>query len=253
MCGITGFTSTSINQLEEDIFRMQNKLLHRGPDAQGFWVDSDNFIALAHTRLSIQDTTSAGSQPMTSKSGRYVIVYNGEIYNHMKLRQQLSFNSWNGHSDTETLLALIEEYGIDQTLEQITGMFAFALWDTLTKRLILARDRFGEKPLYFADFNGNFAFASEIKSLYEFAFWQGSINKEALNYYFKYGYIPSPYSIWDNVFKVCPGNYITKSIEADNSFITITQYWSASAEAQSAYSDKRIQDQKSFIKTLHNR
>lgn len=247
MCGITGFIAESINQLEEDIFRMQNKLLHRGPDAQGVWIDQENLLALAHTRLSIQDTTSAGSQPMRSKSGRYVIVYNGEIYNHMKLRHQLSFYSWNGHSDTETLLALIEEFGIKQTLEQITGMFAFALWDSIDKKLILARDRFGEKPLYYADFNGHFAFASEIKSLYEYAFWEGSINKEALNLYFKYGYIPSPYSIWNRVYKVCPGNYISKSIGTDNSCISTTQYWSAAAVAECASLDKRIEDPEDLI------
>ena len=144
---------------------MANTLGHRGPDAMGAWADAGAKVALAHRRLSILDLSAAGSQPMLSASGRFVIVFNGEIYNHLELRRMLGDQAWRGHSDTETLLACIEAWGIQSTLARLVGMFAFALWDSTRQELTLARDRLGEKPLYYGWQGGVFLFGSELEGI----------------------------------------------------------------------------------------
>ena len=166
MCGIAGLVDyhNEIN-LRETLSEMAGQLRHRGPDSEGIWSDETGHIGLAHTRLAILDTSPAGSQPMESKSGRFVIVFNGEIYNHKAIRLELQAQnqvSWIGDSDTETLIAAIEQWGCVATVKKLVGMFAFALWDRDSKTLKLARDRAGEKPLYYGRTNSIFFFASEL-------------------------------------------------------------------------------------------
>ena len=164
MCGIAGFFNPSgFDGIEakSNILKMRNALRHRGPDDSGEWIDNKSGIALGHQRLSILDVSSAGHQPMESKTGRYVMVYNGEIYNHLEIRKDidsLTSINWNGHSDTETLLASFDIIGFRKTLKKIVGAFSIALWDKERKVLLLARDRMGEKPLYYGWQNGVFLF-----------------------------------------------------------------------------------------------
>jgi hypothetical protein len=153
MCGICGFFSKSPLKFDDIIVKMNSAILHRGPNSSGFWLDENTGIALGHQRLSIIDLSANGSQPMKSSSGRFILVYNGEIYNHMDLRKNLDKinygHKWRGNSDTETLLEALDTWGIESTLKKLAGMFAFALWDKKNLCLTLARDRMGEKPLYF--------------------------------------------------------------------------------------------------------
>jgi len=233
MCGLTGFLSRQANVgYQQQVLRMAETMVHRGPNDLGVWVDADFGIALAHRRLAIQDLSPAGHQPMVSANGRYVIVFNGEIYNHLDLRKALAADqaSWQGHSDTETLLALIAAKGIDQALTQCVGMFAFALWDKETQVLTLARDRLGEKPLYYGTQNGVFLFGSELKALKAHpAFW-GEIDREALTLLLRYNYIPAPYSIYKGIQKLPAGSYLQLNAAFQTS---IKHYWSASRIAES--------------------
>ncbi|MCH3843130.1 asparagine synthetase B, partial [Campylobacter jejuni] len=159
------------------------RIRHRGPDSNGFWEDTGAELALAHVRLAIQDLTEAGHQPMVSACGRYVMVFNGEIYNHMDMRQQLEASglapSWRGHSDTETLLAGFTALGIEATLQASVGMFAIALWDRASRKLVLARDRMGEKPLYYGYSGAELVFASELKGLMPIPGFGRNLNRNA--------------------------------------------------------------------------
>ncbi|ADE40205.1 asparagine synthase (glutamine-hydrolyzing) [Candidatus Puniceispirillum marinum] len=215
MCGIAGFfdqkgfDATAGTQLAKD---MAKAIIHRGPDDAGVWVDDAAGIALAHRRLSIVDLSAAGHQPMLSASGRYVLAYNGEIYNHTELRNALEASGkgydWRGHSDTETALACIEAYGLEAALQQFVGMFALALWDKQEKALYLARDRIGEKPLYFGRHNNIWLFGSELKALRVHHEFTSAINRDALCLYLRHNYIPAPYSIYDGIGKLPPGSYV---------------------------------------------
>jgi len=197
---------------------MGNTIAHRGPDDEGAWVDDSAHIALGHRRLSVLDLSPAGHQPMQSSCGRYVIVFNGEIYNHLELRQQLAVNQqpteWRGHSDTETLLAAFSQWGVEEALKRSVGMFAIALWDRQEQRLYLARDRMGEKPLYYGWCNGTFVFASELKALRKYPDFNNNIDRNALSLYFRYKYIPSPYSIYKDIYKLEPGCLLSISLSA---------------------------------------
>ncbi len=190
---------------------MADTMRHRGPDAQGIWMEPrNNSLIFVHRRLSIQDLTSAGDQPMASSSGRYRIVFNGEIYNFLLLAEELrrSGHRFRGRSDTEVLLAAVEEWGFENTLDRIRGMFAFALWDSDSGDLVLCRDRMGEKPLFFGWLNGCFAFSSELKALHAvFRPWL-AVDYRALAAYFRFGYVPAPSSIYRNVYKLTPGTYL---------------------------------------------
>ena len=214
MCGIVGYWSET-NFSSNVIHMMCDKIKHRGPDAQSHWSSLDNGLVLGHRRLSILDLSDAGKQPMVSLCGRYIIVYNGEIYNHLELRKLLIRDSidikWKGHSDTETLLACITYYGLDVTLSLINGMFAFALFDTQKKELILARDRVGEKPLYYGFSNKTFFFGSELKALKCHPSWDAEINQNALALYLRYNYVPAPLSIYWGVYKLPAGTYLRLS------------------------------------------
>jgi asparagine synthase (glutamine-hydrolysing) len=215
MCGIAGIwwpEGRGQADAEAVVSAMASTLHHRGPDARGVWADATAGIALGHARLSILDLSPAGAQPMASPSGRHVIVFNGEIYNHRELRQDLEAAGaapvWRGHSDTETLLALVDRYGIGATLERATGMFALAVWDRAERTLTLARDRIGEKPLYFGRAGSALVFASELKALRAAPGFQAEIEPASVAAFLRFGYVPGPASIWRDVHKLAPGTYL---------------------------------------------
>jgi asparagine synthase (glutamine-hydrolysing) len=223
MCGFAGFLSPNISTpdaLKDTVMRMSQSIAHRGPDDAGVWADAKAGIALGHRRLSIVDLTAAGHQPMHSSSLRYVLAFNGEIYNHMDLRYALEAQGWSapwrGHSDTETLLAGCEAWGLEETLKRTVGMFAIALWDTHTRTLQLARDRFGEKPLYYgwvgSGANVAFVFGSELKALRSYPGFANPVSREALALYMRFTYVPAPYSIYQDVFKLEPGCLMTLNV-----------------------------------------
>jgi asparagine synthase (glutamine-hydrolysing) len=214
MCGFVGFLPYQAGSCGQPILqRMADTLVHRGPDDGGYWLDGDAGVSLAHRRLSILDLSPAGHQPMTSPSGRFVIVFNGEIYNHLEIREELEKSSnqshWRGHSDTETLLAGFEEWGIEATLKHTVSMFALAVWDKTERTLTLARDRMGEKPLYYGWNRGVFLFASELKALRVYPGFEAEINRNALTLFLRHNCIPTPYSIYRGIFKLLPGIMLT--------------------------------------------
>lgn len=213
MCGIAGFISDRPDDgFTSVLTRMAGMISHRGPDDDGVWIDEFAGIALAHRRLSILDTSPAGHQPMTSACRRYVIAFNGEIYNHNKLRLLLAesggHSDWAGHSDTETLLACVSAWGLEKSLKLLKGMFAIALWDLKESVLYLARDRMGEKPLYYGWQGGSFLFGSELKALKVHPNFRGEVDRGALALFFRHNYIPGPYSIYRNIWKLPAGSYI---------------------------------------------
>lgn len=245
MCGITGFIGSYKSFGLEDLKLMNNQIIHRGPDDEGYYTDELNFVALAHRRLSILDLSESGHQPMYSKSKRYIIVYNGEVYNFEEIKVELDSKlkiEWRGHSDTEVILEAIEFFGIDKALNRFNGMFAFALYDTLKKEIYFARDRFGKKPLYYYHQNGVFVFASELKSMVKHPQVTKDISKEALNLYFKLGYIPAPYSIYENIFKLEASTYAKLKLE--NNELTFFNYYKIDKY------DLKISNESEAIETL---
>ncbi|MBN9459610.1 MAG: asparagine synthase (glutamine-hydrolyzing) [Burkholderiales bacterium] len=218
MCGIAGFVTNRPLVLEETIQHMADRLLHRGPDDSGCWVDTEVGLALGHRRLSILDLSPNGHQPMMSACGRYVIVLNGEIYNHEVLRRTLDTASaapgWRGHSDTEVLLAAISRWGLERALDESVGMFAFALWDRQARTLFLARDRFGEKPLYYGSIGSSFVFGSELKALTAFPQADPEIDRQALAAMLQFGYVPSPWSIYRGIGKLPAGSVLAVHVGA---------------------------------------
>ena len=229
MCGIAGFYTGACEEgaARAALTRMTDALVHRGPDASGFWVDASRGIALGHRRLSIVDLSPLGEQPMVSTSGRFWLVFNGEIYNYRALRESLRAQGalFRGHSDTEVLLALIERDGFEAALSQSVGMFAIALWDRHTGRLALARDRFGEKPLYIGRCQGGLAFASELSALRTLPGVSNEIEPAALAAYLRHGYVPAPMSMLRDVVKLEPGTIATFAAPVYGSAQT-TRYWS---------------------------
>lgn len=219
MCGITGILSRrSVDT--PTLAAMTSQLVHRGPDADGLWVDQRAGIGLGHRRLSIIDLSEAGTQPMTSHDGRFVIVFNGEIYNHYALRAELEtagLVSWQGHSDTETLLMCISRWGLSRTLQKAVGMFAFALWDCSERVLTLVRDRMGEKPLYYGWVAGAFVFGSELKALTRFTGFDNPVNRRAVDHLVRWAYVPSPWSIYKDIYKLVPGTFLTVSVDQSHS------------------------------------
>lgn len=214
MCGIAGViqTAASHRELSRHQPALMDSLLHRGPDSKGSWHNEAGNLLLLHRRLAIQDVSPAGHQPMQSNSGRFVIAFNGEIYNFVKLRSQLSsLNfSFEGHSDTEVILAAIEAWGLDKALAQLEGMFAIALYDQQQDELHLIRDRIGEKPLYYTCHDGDYVFASELKAILAVLDKpRKKVSEQALGAYFKYGYVPAPLSMVQGVFKLGAGQKIT--------------------------------------------
>lgn len=232
MCGIAGIVKYPGPDPERVVSDMVAAIRYRGPDDSGVWRDPACGLAVGHARLSILDLSPAGHQPMVSTSGRYVIVFNGEIYNHLELREQLGSLPWRGRSDTETLLAGFEMWGVEKTLQATVGMFALALWDRVERRLTLARDRIGEKPLYYGWSNGTFLFASELKALEACPDWRGEIDRGALASFMRYAYVPLPHSIYAGIRKLLPGTYaVISSADSTGHWPELKPYWSAAAVA----------------------
>jgi asparagine synthase (glutamine-hydrolysing) len=242
MCGITGFLGgegfSQDNSCQLLLKNMNDALIHRGPDSEGVWFDKSKKIALGHRRLSIVDLSPAGHQPMISDSGRYVITYNGEIYNNDALRSELTANkfvhNWRGHSDTEVIVSGFDAWGIKETISRLTGMFAIAIWDKKLEKLILVRDRMGEKPLYFG-WQGSgsskvFLFGSELKALKQHPQFRGEIDRKSLSLYMRYSYVPTPHSIYKDIHKAEPGTIITVSPHEGD--IKLEKYWDALSEVK---------------------
>lgn len=247
MCGLTGFYS--LTPFPESVSKgMASTLHHRGPDDEGIW--SDSGITLAHRRLAVVDLSPSGHQPMISKSGRYIMVFNGEIYNHLELRQQLPTLNWDGTSDTETLLACIESWGRSRTLQSIVGMFAIALWDREQQELTLARDRMGEKPLYYGWQQNTFLFGSELKALKEHPDCQAEISRQALTLLLRHNYIPTPYSIYQGIYKLLPGTYLTLTPANIGRLPKPVAYWSLHAAVQSGKKNPFTGTEQEAIETL---
>jgi len=236
MCGIIGFLGGDFtnDQLSKVILEeMSDQLVNRGPDSAGIWLDSSSKIALGHRRLAVVDLSPAGYQPMTSGSNRYVMTYNGEIYNSNEIRNELIKSrvtvNWRGHSDTETLLAGFDAWGIRETISRVTGMFAIAVWDKELEQLTLIRDRLGEKPLYYgwqgSGSNKVFLFGSELKALKKHPQFINDIDRGSLALYMRYCYVPAPHSIYKGIMKVEPGSIVTVTLQ--DSEHTTEKYWNA--------------------------
>ena len=252
MCGIAGYLApNNFNHSEALIIarRMGDHIAHRGPDGAREWYDHSCGVVLVHRRLAILELTDAGSQPMFSQSGRYCVVFNGEIYNHLELRIILNKScqpvNWRGNSDTETLVAAFDAWGIEKTLKSTVGMFAIAVWDREQKTLTLARDRLGEKPLYYGWQGDVFIFASELQSIRVHPSFKAEIDQDSLPAYFRRGYIPAPQTIWNGIKKLLPGAYCTIPLKVGSSdLIKITHYWDLEqARSGSTFGSSRYEDQ----------
>lgn len=228
MCGIVGTLFSSARgpeELRSIAGRMADTIPHRGPDDAGVWADPSGRASFGFRRLAILDLSAAGHQPMASESGRFAVVFNGEIYNHLSLRQELGASQkWRGHSDTETLLRGFERWGVAETVRRATGMFAIAVWDHEREELSLVRDRLGKKPLYMHRGPGQLSFASELRAFHTLPGFTGEIDREALAIYLRYLYVPAPWSIFRDVRKLHPGRILTlrSADEPGNE----TTYWS---------------------------
>ena len=226
MCGITGFWGPGFRaeEAERILGQMTDAIRHRGPDDVGFWTDPERGIALGHRRLSILDLTPTGHQPMESRDGRYVIVFNGEIYNFAELRRRLTSGgeTFRGHSDTEIMLSAISSWGLEAAVRSFAGQFAFALWDRERHELHMVRDRLGEKPLYYGWMGQTLLFGSELKALRAHPGWHGSVDRNALTLFMRHGCVPAPYSIYEGVGKVEPASIVTVSPDGQS---RSTRYW----------------------------
>ena len=272
MCGIVGLLPSvdmSSEALTAITCSMSESLLHRGPDSSGVWVDDSAHIAIGHRRLSILDLSSAGHQPMHSACGRYVIVFNGEIYNHLELRQQLEdvtrqTAEWRGHSDTETLLAGFSQWGVEETLRRSVGMFAIALWDRHERNLFLARDRMGEKPLYYGWCDNGFVFGSELKAIRKYPGFSNDVSRNALSLYLRHCYVPAPHTIYQGIYKLEPGCLLSISLSAsiqvpadvprapcNYSGLEIHRYWSLHEQVMSGQSSSP-KDEKESLASLES-
>jgi asparagine synthase (glutamine-hydrolysing) len=271
MCGIAGIID--LRATKEGLLakgpKMGDAIYHRGPDDKGYWVSDIAPVLFIHRRLSIQDLSPLGHQPMMSPSQRYSIVFNGEIYNFKVLRQELELLGYRfkGGSDTEVMLAAFECWGVKDSVKKFVGMFAFALFDQREKKLILCKDRMGEKPLYYGWVNKKFVFASELKSITSEYKHELETDQSSVSAYFRFGYIPTPYSIYKNIYKLVPGTLIEIPITAAeyaNSFSPITDdaslspsaYWSVLESVQSGKetrytdSDQAVQDLDSLLQNI---
>jgi asparagine synthase (glutamine-hydrolysing) len=269
MCGIAGLAGYGQNSeaLAENGSAMISALVHRGPDDDGLWTDEKFGLAMGHRRLSIQDLSEHGAQPMLSPSGQYLIVFNGEIYNFKEIAADLRQRgySFNGHSDTEVLLAAIEEWGTSAAIARFIGMFAFALWDSKDKKLFLCRDRLGEKPLYYGWLGNSFYFASELKAIEKVVPKQLlAIDYDGLSSFLSYGYVSAPFSIYQGIYKLPPGSMLTLeapaecddwqpppgfSPYADNAVASPVAYWSVMQSANSGLKNMS-KDEDEAVSTL---
>lgn len=243
MCGFSGFflAQNLPDNFSMGLDEMTRSIMHRGPDDSGTWCDPCYGIGFAHTRLSIVDLSSAGQQPMRSFCERFVIAFNGEIYNHLELRRQLEEQSiapaWRGHSDTETLLACFVAWGVEKTLQATVGMFALALWDRQLELLTLARDRLGEKPLYWGWCNNVLLFGSELKALKAHPAFSTEIDRDALAMLLRYNYIPSPRSIYRGIHKLCAGHYLQFKFGQKAQEVVPKAYWCIGEVIESGFTN----------------
>ena len=224
MCGITGIIlnkKNKRNNIEFLISKMTKKLTHRGPDYNAIWANSKKNIYFGHARLSILDISKNGNQPMQSSTGRYVITFNGEIYNHNNLRNdidKIKQIKWKSTADTETILESIELWGVKNSIKKFSGMFAISIYDKKLNKIYLIRDKNGEKPLYYSFYESSIVFASELKSFFTLSNFDKQIDKNSLSYFFKYSYIPEPHTIFHNTIKIKPGFIL--EIDLNNFYIS---------------------------------
>jgi asparagine synthase (glutamine-hydrolysing) len=226
MCGLAGLIApmATAEELSTQVRDMCDALVHRGPDDAGEWIDAQSGVALGFRRLAILDLSPAGHQPMLSRSGRYVATLNGEIYNFEALRRELD-DPWRGHSDTEVMVAAFDAWGIEAALQKFIGMFAIAVWDRESRRLMLVRDRMGVKPLYYGFAGTDFVYASELKALRRHPRFEARIDRSALQMYMRSMYVPAPWSIYEGIGKLLPGTILT--FDPATRAMTTKTYWSA--------------------------
>ena len=253
MCGIAGFwlANGPLEHPVEILERMSAMLAHRGPDDSGTWYDGAAAVGFAFRRLAIIDLSPEGHQPMHSASGRYTIIFNGEIYNFEELRSELSDVTWRGRSDTEVILAAIEKWGLNPALQRFVGMFAFALWDSREQRLYLVRDRLGIKPLYYGRVGGNFVFASELKAIRSFPNFDGVIDLNSLAAYMRCAYVPAPHSIYRGIHQVPPGNVVT--LHGGGDAVSVSSFWSLEEAARAGKSSPAEGSDAEVVEQLHQR
>jgi asparagine synthase (glutamine-hydrolysing) len=255
MCGIAGFvgtsSQTSFEQLRSVADAMDISLKHRGPDDHGIWIDGEAGVALVHRRLSIVDLSTAGHQPMLSANGRYVIVYNGEVYSHAEIRAEIEAtgHQFRGQSDTEVILESIDRVGIRATADRLIGMFALAAWDRKTRTLTLLRDRLGIKPIYWAKFSGLFMFGSELKALRSHLAWTPQIRPSAVASFMRHNYIPAPHTIYENVYKLEPGMILTLPFGGEP---RLEKFWDARQVALSGIRDPIREDDRTLTDRLES-
>ena len=258
MCGIVGFWGFSADKSEDWLNKtasnMANTLIHRGPDDSGTWSESEVGVVLGHRRLSIIDTSDAGHQPMVSNCGRYTMVFNGEIYNHHLLRNKLESSgiqcNWKGSSDTEVLLLAISTWGIRSALQRSEGMFAIALWDSIERKLYLARDRFGEKPLYYGNVGRDFLFGSELKAFRTHPEFTNKLDRGTISSFLAYSHVPAPNSIFENIFKLPSANILCVDFERNQK--QLSTYWSL--EDSSKLNDKnKSHNRELILSELHQK
>ncbi len=226
MCGITGFwTRKTVDEHPVELLnRMAATLAHRGPDDSGVFYDNGAGLGLAFRRLSIIDLSAEGHQPMASASGRYVIIFNGEVYNFEEIRAELGAHAWRGHSDTEVMLEAMERWGLEAAVKRFVGMFALALWDRHERRLHLVRDRLGIKPLYYGYVDGSFVFASELKTIRQFPGFQADIDRDTLAAYMRCAYVPAPHSIYAGIYQLPAGHML--EMDGAEGPPVVSAYWS---------------------------
>jgi asparagine synthase (glutamine-hydrolysing) len=251
MCGIAGHwdtKSTSEHPLEV-LNRMGAALAHRGPDDSGTFHDVNAGIGLAFRRLSILDLSAEGHQPMYSASGRYVMVFNGEVYNFDEIRAELGPHQWRGRSDTEVMLEAFERWGLESAVQRFVGMFAFALWDRQERKLHLVRDRLGIKPLYYGRVGSAFVFASELKAIWQHPDFNGEIDRNSLALYMRHNYVPSPHCIYKGLYKLQPGCILT--LDSSTAAPQIRRFWSAKEIAQKGEESKVQVSDAEAVEQLH--
>ncbi len=251
MCGIAGYWHTKdiIEDPLDVLNRMGAALAHRGPDDSGIFHDFGAGIGLAFRRLSILDLSREGHQPMHSASGRYVIVFNGEIYNFEEIRAELGAHEWRGRSDTEVMLEAFERWDVDGAVQRFVGMFAFALWDRQERRLHLVRDRLGIKPLYYGRAGNAFIFASELKAIWQHPGFDGEIDRDALALYLRHNYVPSPYCIYKGLHKLEPGCILR--LDAATAPPQILRYWCAEEVARRGQQSPLKVSDREAVEQLH--
>ncbi|MEA3019585.1 MAG: hypothetical protein QOI47_1109, partial [Actinomycetota bacterium] len=241
MCGIAGFVDTrhelSAADLSEIVARMSGTIRHRGPDDEGTWVDPECGVALGHRRLSIVDLSAAGHQPMASADGRFVLTYNGEMYDHPRVRALLSAEGaqFRGHSDTEVLVEAMARWGVRRALEECNGMFALAVWDRRERTLVLARDRMGEKPLFYGWAGDSLLFGSELKALRAHPRFKGTVDPNAVATFLRLNCVPAPHTIYEGIAKVRPGQLV--AIDPAQRSVKPSAYWSVAGAARAGAAD----------------